>query len=290
MLKADTGYSNYQWQDNGVNIPGATGPTYAALNSGSYTVVGSNPPCYSTSAPISIVAYPLASDSLITNGPAVICSPNGSYVLSAVPAASQTYQWYRNGIIVTGATGMQYTAADSGSYNVRVTSAQACTIFTQSVYVNRVASPSPIIIGGTGPTLSTGAFNSYQWYFAGTLIPGATNSSYTVPQDGSYTVMVTDSNGCSGMSASFVISDLSVSNSKAYGSSIHIYPNPASSIVHIVAVVPVNISIYDMPGKQVEMHSNVKSIDISRLPRGMYTIRIFDEHNLLLKVEKLNLD
>ena len=39
-------------------------------------------------------------------------------------------------------------------------------------------------------------YRSYQWYFNASLIPGATDTSYVVTQNGNYNVAVTDTNGC----------------------------------------------------------------------------------------------
>jgi len=49
------------------------------------------------------------------------------------------------------------------------------------------------------------SYSSYQWNLGGSPIPGATSNSYTATISGSYTVSVTDSNGCSGTSEAMIV-------------------------------------------------------------------------------------
>ena len=62
VVSPQTGY-NYQWQYNGTNIAGATGPIYVANVSGTYTVVGqSDQGCILDCTPITITVPPLSGE------------------------------------------------------------------------------------------------------------------------------------------------------------------------------------------------------------------------------------
>jgi len=65
--------------------------------------------------------------------PAVV--QNGS-TLSVTLQGGQTVQWYRNNVIISGATQTTYQVTQIGNYKARITSAQGCYSFTNEVYVN----------------------------------------------------------------------------------------------------------------------------------------------------------
>ncbi|MDF1573094.1 MAG: HYR domain-containing protein, partial [Bacteroidales bacterium] len=54
--------------------------------------------------------------SIETSGPTSFC-PGGSVILSTIDTAGN-YQWYQDGVVLTGETGFSYTATSTGSYRV----------------------------------------------------------------------------------------------------------------------------------------------------------------------------
>ncbi len=286
LLGTNANYLGYQWQQNGLDIPGATSNQYMIHSAGVYRVIISVPLCSAASSSDSVVVNPLPVDSLIFSLPAIICSSIDSYVISAFQAPGQSYQWYKNGLIIYGATSAQYIATVPDGYNVEISSAQGCSLFTQSVNIGYVVSPVPVITL-QGNLLHTGLYNSYQWYLNNVSIPGATVQDYTVLQNGSYTVSVTDTNGCPGMSSPYLIHTLGITHVSTSADDIRIYPNPASSIVYFEAQGIINVSVSDLQGKILLQKDNAKSIDISELANGVYMIRVYDETNTILKTEKL---
>lgn len=127
-----TGLS-YQWQKNGNPIAGATGVSYVATLQGNYRCVVSKPSCSATSSPITVT--------VLLNPSANITTPDGldlcgkAYVrLKANTGAGLTYQWYKDGNAIGGATAVTYFATATGAYYVRVTNANGCS--TNSATVN----------------------------------------------------------------------------------------------------------------------------------------------------------
>ena len=54
-----------------------------------------------------------------------------------------------------------------------------------------------------------------------------------------------------------------------------LYPNPSHDIIHIAAGVPVkSVTIYDLSGKSIRHITGHENIDISRLPAGIYFVKI----------------
>jgi hypothetical protein len=135
--------------------------------------------------------------------------------------------------------------------------------------------------------LCTENFFAVQWFYNGTSISGATSQCYTPIQDGSYTVQVTDQYGCSQLSPVYNRNTTGVKNVNAGNGDINLYPNPASSVLHIDAPVIVNISILNLQGQIVLHQENATAIDISSLANGVYMILVYDEASTLLKTERM---
>src|SRR5688500_8978962 len=102
-------------------------------------------------------------------------------------------------------------------------------------------------------------FASYQWYASGVLIPGATGKTYTAPEDGVYTVAVTEGSPlrCNGTSLPFNLVSVGVSGATHDGV-IKVYPNPAFNVIHIDASIPVSATVIGMDGKEVFAGDNVQ--------------------------------
>src|SRR5690606_26976985 len=125
-------------------------------------------------------------------------------LLRAPRIAGADYTWIHDAqVVATGAADTLY-AAESGDYQV-VVSYQSCADTSEALAVTVYPLPEPVITENDG-VLSTGAFSSYQWYREGNAVNGATSSTFTPGQAGSYTVKVTDGNGCENMSEARTLS------------------------------------------------------------------------------------
>jgi PKD-like domain/Secretion system C-terminal sorting domain len=141
-----------------------------------------------------------------------------SYIhLSAATGSGFSYQWKESGNDIAGATSAVYTAAVSGSYSCQITNSCG-SVLSNTIVITVIPTPAPVItadgptnycIGGS-VTLSTnpeppGAGFSYQWYVnGGSLIDGATSSSYTATgTGGTYTCVV--SNVCGTVSSNGIL-------------------------------------------------------------------------------------
>jgi hypothetical protein len=210
VLTASTGTS-YQWKLNGVNIGGATSPSYTAAGSGNYTVVVSNTNgCSGTSPAITVSVSPNPIPTITAGGSTTLCT-GGSVVLTA--STGSTYQWKLNGVNISGATSSTYTATGAGNYTVVVSNANGCSGTSVTTAVTIAPNPTPTITASGPTTLCTGASivllastgSTYQWKLNGVNINGATSSTYTATGAGNYTVVVSNTNGCSGTSAATTV-------------------------------------------------------------------------------------
>ena len=113
--------TSYQWKKNGTNISGATTPTRTVNTAGTFTLtVTNNCGKSATSNSIQVKVNPLPNAAITPSGTVNICSGT-SIKLQAATAASQTYQWKKNGTNIAGATSTTFTATTAGKYTVVVT-------------------------------------------------------------------------------------------------------------------------------------------------------------------------
>ncbi len=67
-----------------------------------------------------------------------------------------------------------------------------------------------------------------------------------------------------------------------------IYPNPATSELHIEAprVVEVSVRVLAMDGREVIANTVTATINVGTLANGIYLVQIYDTNGLLLKTAK----
>ncbi len=276
---------SYQWLNNGAAISGAITNTYTATAAGSYSVkvTGSNT-CTDTSTAkvVTVNAYP--ADTVSASGALTFCA-GGSVTLTVNSTTGATYQWLKNGTAISGAISNTYIANTSGTYTVNVAN-NGCgdTSAVKTVIVN----PLPIpVVTETNRVLSTGVFVTYQWNLNGSAVSNATSSTFTVVTNGIYTVTVTDGNGCSNTSAPDTVVDVAVPAIQSLGAQIKLYPNPTTDVVYINAPVKVNIAIAGMDGRLLLRKEEATALSIANLANGIYMIMVYDEHNVLMRTDKL---
>lgn len=214
-----TGPLSYQWRKDTVNISGANGTSYTitnvtTANAGSYDCVVTNSAGSATSNPAvltvqtaPVISQQPSSQSICEGQPVTF-----TVVASGDPAPS--YQWRKNGVPISGATGSSYTipsvsAADAGNYQCSVVNLcggvqSAIAILTINSAPSISQHPASFnVCSGVGVVFSVTASGtpapSYQWRKDGVDISGATGSSYAIAavgagDAGSYTCVV--SNAC----------------------------------------------------------------------------------------------
>ena len=147
------------------------------------------------------------------------CSPQveGSHhgcIGSSVALGTQsalTYQWMLNGTNISGATDQTFTATVDGNY--QVTTYDGVCLGTSALHpLTFHPLPTPTVTGsangciGVGTVHATQSYAAYQWLFNSGPIAGATSQSYTAMNSGNYSVQVTDTYGCIGVSPEFAVS------------------------------------------------------------------------------------
>jgi len=182
---------------------GATTQSIVVTTSGVYFVTVSNGDnCSATSASVTVVVNPLPLATISPEGPVTICQGN-SVTLTSSPGES--YLWS------TGETTQSIVVETSGQYFVTVTNMYNCS--ATSLPTTIMVDPLPV----AGFTWSeTGTFtysfvntsvhaSSYAWDFGDGQTSTAVNPTNGYANAGTYTVILTATNGCGSDTATAVI-------------------------------------------------------------------------------------
>jgi len=187
----------YSWAPSG-----GTAATASGLAAGTYTVtVTDNNACqatrtYTINQPATALGGTISKTDVSCNG-----GSNGTATVSATGGTpGYTYSWAPSGGTAATASGLAV-----GTYTVTVTDANACQI-TRTITVNQPATAISAATGGgktdvscnggangTATVAPTGGTTPYSYSWAPS---GGTNATATGLTAGTYTVTVTDFNGC----------------------------------------------------------------------------------------------
>lgn len=214
-------------------------------------------------------------------------------------------------ITVTGANGLigylwndgntneDRSGLPAGSYSVTVTDATKCTA-SASFTISQPAKRLAIKLSTTNTTAIKACDGTAQIKIVGGTAPytvvwsdGYVGMNRTGMCRGTYTVTVTDANGCTDGCRIRIICSATVSltsaNSSALSvknnSNISVFPNPAKSVTKLNLTSKTNatalMNIYDLSGKKISTEkfavsagTTSKNIDLSRYAKGMYNVEV----------------
>lgn len=270
-----TGGTSYQWFRNGSQISGVTGNTYTATQAGTYSVTVINGTCSGPAANSSVITVGSGLTGSISPASATICS-GSTLTLTATSNGATSYQWYRNGTLLSGATNTTYVANQAGSYSVTVSNGSCSTSIDTSV-VNEDPLPtgtitpgSATICLGSSQVLSVSGGASYQWYKDGISISGATASTYSASIAGVYTADIISANGCKGKSSNSVT--IAVSQLPTGSISPPSATLCSSGSITLIATGGVNYQWY----KDGVAINNAFASTYTATQAGQYAVDIFD--------------
>jgi len=235
---------------------------------------------------------------LIQLNPSAICPGTCADFINLSTNAT-SYQWFFPGGAPDSSTsfspsGICYNTP--GTYNVMLiaSNTNGSDTLTLQNYITVFPPPAAQSIMQSGDTLfAIAGSSSYQWYFNGNIISGATNYFYIATASGDYNMVATDENGCE---VEAVINNVIASSQLPVSSSqFVIFPNPVEDKFTIQNLAlnlskgpsgtVVEISIYNMIGEKVMTHSPLSfgegpggeamwTVDCRPLSPGIYYIEI----------------
>ena len=202
------GYS-YQWKNNGSNISGATATSYTTNASGNYSC-NISASCGNTNSNAIIVSIGSFNAQISPSGNQIICT-GGAMLLSASSGIGFTHQWYKNGNVISGATGSTYNATSGGSYTVFISSpcgsgTSPAAVLTENTVTASVSPAGTSTVCAGTPftfTANSGSGYTYRWFRNNVLRPEI-SQSINVTSAGQYKVEVSINGSCA------VISNIAV--------------------------------------------------------------------------------
>lgn len=208
-----------------------------------------------------------------TTGTALLCISGG--------VAPYITNWY----------GANPNNLGAGTYNVDVIDAQGASGGTSFT----ISGPAQIIISATQNGFQLEGIVSggtpgyaYNWILNGISVN--TSAFFTPTQNGSYTLTVTDVNGCSSISDPVNVTNISTGISNLLTKKLVIYPNPFSekTTLHLLDNSNIkNISLFDPSGRLIKdfthnIYSEKIIIEKGNLESGIYLL-IVETNNYISK-------
>lgn len=233
---------------------------------------------------------------------------NQSLLLTANAGNGILYQWYRNDVLIAGATNSTYSLNKGGKYFVKESNAFGCSSTSSIVYITIIPLPSANITplgnldicqtGYVDLQANSGGGYTYQWMKGSTNIAGATNQIYTATAKGTYKVVVTNAEGCSKTSKGVkVIKSCreGLTESTVMGE-LNVFPNPSSGPVTVdlklndtssgKAIIQIsnqlNQLVYTEEVAYADgmMHTAIKE---ESLPDGLYMLQVIIGDQIMVK-------
>ncbi|SQA95254.1 gliding motility-associated C-terminal domain-containing protein [Capnocytophaga ochracea] len=214
---------NYVWYksdiggNNSVRINGQTGPKITVSEEGTYRVYIDYGACTNSDQNISKsnninVRIKGGGQSLVLSSSATEICSSESFTLTATPAGTDTYSWYRDNTKLGETNGVAtYVVSPPnnlpGKYRVQIGDGGGCGVRSNEIEIkhkdaikaNITTTGGNVLLPNKQRTLSvnTTAQNpSYKWFKDGVEIPGQTANTYVATSAGKYKAQVTQTGSC----------------------------------------------------------------------------------------------
>ena len=258
-------------------ITGTWSPTFAAITADQqYVFTATTVGCYTT-AQVTIPVTANVTPSFAI--PVAICSGTvASLPLTSTNVSPITGTWSPTFVAITAPTDYTFTAKTAGCFTSPKVTVPVNALPTATI----TATGNTSFCTGGSVQLASSIGVSYEWKKDATVL-STTTQSYSPNSAGSYTVKVTDGNGCSKVSDAKVIAVLNCAGiEEAIISPFTIYPNPSNDVISVsfseLTSKNGTINFISADGKLIESrdynNSSVETFDVKSLNPGVYFLQI----------------
>lgn len=199
-------------------------------------------------------------------------------VLHTLPPPGTTLEWYLNGVALPGeADSILYVSGHGfaeGNYQVIAGTDTTCMV--ASYVVDPPVIPEPVITAYPDGMQCTNYGAVVQWFLNGDEDPFGLGPYIQSEQSGSYTVQVTNDQGCTGTSLPYEFIVTGVPGAEAEG--MRVVHEMGSSLVHVRgAQHAFTCDVFDTSGRRLLSSTGTTGqwdLDLGPLPRGIYVLSI----------------
>lgn len=226
-----SGGTSYQWiPTTGLSNATISNPVATISNSTAYTVIVTSAQGCEASDAVLLTVTPLPQIAIQSAGTA-LC---GNDTLDVTVSGASLYTWSPN-LFISSNTGasVQVWPPATFSWTVTGTDLNGC-IGSNTLDVTVSPAPTTPLITWADMVLSSSAAEGYQWYLDGAPIPDATEQEHTPLENGTYTVMTTDANGCSAISDPFFFGSTGVQQGAT--PLTRVWPQPVDEVLFISGI------------------------------------------------------
>ncbi len=234
--------------------------------------------------PTSSTVTPTFSLTVFTNSATCNGLSNGSAAVFPNPPGSYSYSWAPG----TNTTSFNNNLA-AGIHSVTVSNGN-CGSITSTVSViepqplNINVDPLQICTGGQGALNATAVGGTPAYTYSWST--GATGSGIIVapPVNTTYTLYVTDGNGCIGSTVTTVtVTDCTAIQQHEIENATSVYPNPFSEIIYIKSQSPIDeLIVTNVLGEVVKKTKFTNgSFNGQELSNGIYFLQIYNKNRLI---------
>ncbi|MCA6380533.1 MAG: T9SS type A sorting domain-containing protein [Cytophagales bacterium] len=284
FLLTSSSSAGNKWFLDGTAIASATNSTLTVTTPGIYKVQVTVDDClseFSADVPISVkgnqtITFPAITDKTVGNAPFSLTATASSTLPVAYSTDSDkvTISGSTVTIVKAGRVIVKANQAGNNSFN-------AAPEVTRSFCIK----PAKPTVTATGAdvetiTLTSSASIGNKWFLNGTVIPSATNATFSANQPGIYKVQVTVDDCVSEFSSDvplIVTGDLA-GNVNA----VNVYPNPAQDYLELVGINGElsNVQLVDLAGRRNPIHfekrGEVYQANVQHLTLGIYLLQVQD--------------
>jgi len=295
--------NTYQWRKGTENIGNATSNSFAAHETGDYSLIvtNSNNQCWRQTPPVTVTVNEKPSKPIIAEATNTTLFCFGADIELQVTNAnpSFSYKWKRWGDVIAEATDATLKGKLIGGDYLAEATLGNCATESDILTLTTKLAPAKPSIYAKGPNVWLLACDNttakdYRWYYNEQMILGAKSNQYIANQNlGNYFVEVGEGGECYTSSDVINIPSGNIVNGidDLVSDAIALYPNPTENVFWValggMLHGKLQVSIEGVSGKTIAkyqfLNSSAFSIDLSKYPDGIYFCKMSYLNSVVVK-------